>query len=78
MTTRRGGYLLLVLRTKPTIENIVFAVCGLLGGCRDISNITTRARFRNGDTTSFVGCQEVWEEFLVEGSIAEFDDGGNA
>lgn len=78
MTMQGAGSRLLLLRTKPTIDNIVLAVCSLLGGRRDISNITTRARFRNGNTTSFVGCQEVWKESLVEGSTAELDDGRNA
>lgn len=56
----------------------MLAIRSLLSGCRDIGNIAACARFRDGYATTLFACQEVWEEFLVEGSIAELDDGRNA
>lgn len=56
----------------------MFAICGLFSGRCNIGNITACAWFRDSNTGSFSTREEVWEEFLVEGSISELDDGRNA
>jgi hypothetical protein len=52
----------------------MFPVWCLLRCCRNVCDIATSARLRDGDTTPLFARKEVWEEFLMESLVAEFDD----
>jgi hypothetical protein len=60
-----------------TVQDVVLAVLGLLGGGLDVCDIGTCSWLRNGDTDADLALDERCDKAVAQLLVAELDDGGD-